>query len=172
MRRKDHAHHLGSRAMSEKAEQRCPEPAHRAGSGPEYGGQTFETVRFQDQYDKALIYDVGMHCGEDTQFYLKKGFRVVAFEANPELVEMCNRKFIYEIKAGRLTILHGALAPNNHGKRISFYLNDLSEWGTVDVDRNNLNYKRGSSSKLIEVDRIDFCEIVKTYGVPFFLKID
>ena len=30
-----------------------------------------------------LIFDVGLHRGEDTEFYLKKGFRVVAFEANP-----------------------------------------------------------------------------------------
>lgn len=33
-----------------------------------------------------LIYDVGLHRGEDTDFYLKKGFHVVALEANPELV--------------------------------------------------------------------------------------
>jgi hypothetical protein len=30
-----------------------------------------------------LIYDLGMHRGGDTQFYLEKGFRVVAVEANP-----------------------------------------------------------------------------------------
>jgi hypothetical protein len=28
-----------------------------------------------------LIFDVGFHRGEDTDFYLKKGFRVVAVEA-------------------------------------------------------------------------------------------
>ena len=33
-----------------------------------------------------LIMDVGMHRGEDAEFYLKKGFRVVGVEANPELV--------------------------------------------------------------------------------------
>jgi FkbM family methyltransferase len=158
--------------MSEKAEPKCPEPIHTAGPGTECGSETFDAVRFQDQYDKVLIYDVGMHCGEDTEYYLKKGFRVVAFEANPELVEMCNRKFIEEIKADRLTILHGALAPNNYAKKISFYVNDISEWGTVNAERNNLNYKRGSSSKLIEVDRIDIRKIVNTYGVPFFVKID
>ena len=27
-----------------------------------------------------LIYDVGLHHGQDTDFYLKKGFDVVAFE--------------------------------------------------------------------------------------------
>lgn len=34
-----------------------------------------------------LIYDVGLHLGEDTNFYLKNVFRVVAFEANPESAE-------------------------------------------------------------------------------------
>ena len=34
---------------------------------------------------KDLVYDVGMHKGEDTEFYLRKGFRVIAFEADPDL---------------------------------------------------------------------------------------
>jgi hypothetical protein len=34
-----------------------------------------------------LIYDVGMCDGADTAFYLAKGFRVIAIEANPTLVE-------------------------------------------------------------------------------------
>jgi hypothetical protein len=33
------------------------------------------------------MYDVGFHRGEDTAFYLKKGFCVVAFEAHPRLAE-------------------------------------------------------------------------------------
>ena len=32
----------------------------------------------EDACDPTLIYDVGAHRGEDTEFYLKKGFRVVA----------------------------------------------------------------------------------------------
>ena len=32
-----------------------------------------------------LIFDVGLHTGQDTAFYLKKGFRVIAIEANPLL---------------------------------------------------------------------------------------
>jgi hypothetical protein len=31
-----------------------------------------------------LIYDIGMHQGEDTEFYLQKGFNVIAFEADPD----------------------------------------------------------------------------------------
>jgi hypothetical protein len=32
-----------------------------------------------------LIFDLGMHNAADTKFYLDKGFRVVALEANPAL---------------------------------------------------------------------------------------
>lgn len=56
-----------------------------------------------------LIYDVGMHTGGDTEFYLKKGFNVVAFEADPELAESGRRRFSREINAGQLTIVEGAI---------------------------------------------------------------
>jgi hypothetical protein len=34
-----------------------------------------------------LIFDIGMHVGEDTRYYLNTGFDVIAIEANPFLVE-------------------------------------------------------------------------------------
>ena len=34
---------------------------------------------------KGLIFDIGMNNGNDTDFYLAKGFHVVAVEANPFL---------------------------------------------------------------------------------------
>ena len=56
-----------------------------------------------------LIYDVGMHRGEDAEFYLKKGFRVIALEANPELVAMCRKKFAQHLAGDRLRIIEGAV---------------------------------------------------------------
>jgi len=34
-------------------------------------------------YCDNLVYDVGMHTGQDTAYYLFKGYDVVAIEANP-----------------------------------------------------------------------------------------
>jgi len=59
-----------------------------------------ETVREDD-----LIFDVGMHNGEDTEFYLSRGFRVVGVEANPDLVRGLEKKFAAEIADGRVTIV-------------------------------------------------------------------
>ena len=33
-----------------------------------------------------LIFDFGFHNGDDSDFYLRKGYNIVAIEANPELV--------------------------------------------------------------------------------------
>jgi FkbM family methyltransferase len=123
-------------------------------------------------YGSAQIYDVGMHRGEDTEYYLKKGFRVIAFEANPKLVSMCKCKFVDQIKSGQLIIVEGAIAPQHYGNRITFYKNFFSEWGTVEPTWNELNLKRGSSHEIIEVKRVDFCDILDRYGIPFFLKVD
>ena len=34
-----------------------------------------------------LIFDIGMYDGSDTRYYLNEGFRVLAIEANPVLVQ-------------------------------------------------------------------------------------
>jgi hypothetical protein len=48
-----------------------------------------------------LIYDVGLHLGEDSEFYLKKGFNVVAVEANPvNAAEAANRLKAYVMRDG------------------------------------------------------------------------
>ena len=51
-----------------------------------------------------LIFDVGAHEGEDSAFYLSRGFDVVAVEANPILVEKLLDRFRDEISAGRFTL--------------------------------------------------------------------
>ena len=56
-----------------------------------------------------LIYDVGMHKGEDTDFYLRKGFRVVAFEADPDLTGYCRKRFKEFLDSGQLKIVEGAI---------------------------------------------------------------
>ena len=70
---------------------------------------------------KNLIYDVGMHQGQDTDYYLKKGFNVVAFEANPANVEFCKKRFSVEIEQGKLIIIEGAIAESSTSKKVRFY---------------------------------------------------
>ncbi len=59
-----------------------------------------------------LIYDVGLHRGQGTDLYLKKGFNVVAFEANPENAAFGRDRFKTAIDDERLTIIEGAITEN------------------------------------------------------------
>lgn len=124
-----------------------------------------------------LIYDIGMHKGEDTEFYLRKGFRVVAFEADPDLANLCRDRLGDFIGDGRLTIVEGAiLDPDTIGngqKKVRFYKNvDNSVWGTVSADWAERNERLGTTSKMVEVDAIDFVDAMQRYGVPHYMKID
>lgn len=119
-----------------------------------------------------LVYDFGLHKGEDTAFYLAKGFRVVAFEANPDLVQACRTRFEPEIKQGRLSIVEGAVAPPSAGDTLTFFVNERSVWGTIDPDWVERNEKSGSRSKRITARRIDVAETLRQFGTPFYMKID
>ena len=57
-----------------------------------------------------LIYDVGAHQGEDTDFYLRKGFRVVAVEADPVLAARLRENFATAIDCGQLVVVEAAVA--------------------------------------------------------------
>lgn len=122
-----------------------------------------------------LIFDVGMHKGEDSYFYLKKGFKVVGFEANPELVELCKKRFTEELKTGQLTIVEGAIVDENTSSngKISFYKNkNNSVWGTVLDNWAERNKNFGAESEIIEVPTVNFSEYLRKFGIPYYLKID
>lgn len=124
-----------------------------------------------------LIYDVGMHKGEDTDYYLKKGFRVVGFEADPDLAAHCRSRFSDDIKNGRLVVVEGAiveLPPGETGGRTTkFYKNrNNSVWGTVVDELAHRNERLGTSNTIIEVPAVDFSVCLGRYGIPHYLKID
>ena len=127
--------------------------------------------------NKDLVYDVGMHKGEDTDYYLKKGFNVIGFEADPNLAAHCRTRFSKEISNGKLTIVEGAILEIQPGeaaeKTIKFYKNkDNSVWGTVASDWAQRNENLGTSNEIIEVPVINFSDCLEQYGIPHYLKID
>ena len=135
-------------------------------------GDLIETPKHKD-----LIYDIGMHKGEDTDFYLRKGFRVIAFEADPDLVRPCRNRFKEFIDTGQLTIIEGAIveldAIDAGQKKVKFYKNnDISVWGTVCNNWAERNVRFGTSNSIIEVDVINLVSVIQEHGVPHYMKID
>jgi len=120
-----------------------------------------------------LIYDVGMHLGEDTEYYLKRGFQVIAFEANPDLVAQNRDFFSGSIERGELIIVEGAIVEDPAVGHIAFYVNeDSSVWGTIHADFAGRNEQLGTCSREVMVGSVDFAQCLAEYGVPYFMKID
>ena len=118
-----------------------------------------------------LIMDVGMLNGNDTLFYLNKGFRVVAIEANPELVRENTRQFATYIEQGRLQIIPFAIS--DHPGTATFYMNkQVPEWGTLSPQWAKRNAFLGKDSVAIEVECIQFETVLAQAGMPYYLKID
>lgn len=119
-----------------------------------------------------LIFDVGMHVGEDTEFYLKKGFRVVAIEADPDHARRNAEKFAVEIASGQLTIVNKAIAAKP-GVLPFYRSHHNSAWGTLFDDWYERNKLLGDkTAERIEVEAVTMESIYEQYGVPYFLKVD
>lgn len=118
-----------------------------------------------------LIYDIGAHKGEDSEFYLKLGYRVVAIEANPDLADALCRRFSSEIAEGRYIVVAKAIAPTSG--EITFFINrDNTAWSTADPEWAKRNVGLGTTSEEVTVAAVPMAEIMREHGVPHYVKID
>ncbi len=126
--------------------------------------------------EEDLVFDVGLHRGQDTAYYLAMGYRVVAFEANPDLVEECRSRFEAAIEAGRLTIVEGAIARPGES-RVTFYKPlrteplDLTLMGSTDPRWLRSKVGRAPVAELT-VPAVDFAASVARFGMPVYMKVD
>ncbi len=115
-----------------------------------------------------LIIDVGMHNGDDTAYYLSRGFRVVAIDANPKLCESGMQRFSHEIQSGRLVIKNVGVA--NQTGDLTFWINsDIDEVSSFDQ---TMASRFGGQVDPVIVQTVRFHEILQEYGTPHYLKID
>jgi FkbM family methyltransferase len=121
--------------------------------------------------DGGLVFDIGAHRGEDTAYYLKRGFRVVAVEGEPRHAAHIRDRFADEIGSGRLKLVDKAIA--EHSGHAIFHRNlDISVWGTIRPSWAERNVRYGSRIEEITVACLTPSELFATFGVPHYLKID
>ncbi|HUF82821.1 MAG TPA: FkbM family methyltransferase, partial [Burkholderiales bacterium] len=114
-----------------------------------------------------LVFDVGMHNGDDTAYYLHKGYRVVAVEANGELVGRAQRRFERELRSGRLRILNVGIAAEA-GEAEFFVSPGHDFWSSFD----RRLAARAGAFRAVRVPCTPFAPLLEAHGVPFYLKID
>ncbi|MGD9571101.1 MAG: FkbM family methyltransferase [Thermoleophilia bacterium] len=117
---------------------------------------------------RALVYDVGVHTGEDTGYYLRRGMRVVGVEANPLMCDRLREEFAPAIAAGRLTLVNAGIAPAA-GESEFYVCDDLSEWSSFD---RSIAGRDGARHHAITVETRTFAGIVAEFGTPWYCKVD
>ncbi len=122
-------------------------------------------------FEPDLVYDLGMHEGEDTDYYLAKGYRVVAVDASPVLCEEQSKRLAGPIAAGQLTIINAAIAAESGP--VSFYASPVTIWGTTNREFADRNERCGAgASTEITVEGVEFGCLLDKHGTPHFAKID
>lgn len=112
-----------------------------------------------------------MHTGVDTEFYLRKGFRVVAVEANEDLAAQAQQKFHQHIASGRLVIIPKAIA--SKPGLVNFWLNQSNdEWSSLVPEYISRNARVGAPSAARAVPAMLFSDLLRDHGIPYYLKID
>jgi FkbM family methyltransferase len=114
-----------------------------------------------------LIYDVGLLDGADTAYYLFRGYRVVAVDANPVMIEAARVRFASEIAAKRLTLVNVGIS-ETFGEA-TFWISDKPEWSSFDRE---VASRDDTGHRSISVPTMPFSELLAEYGVPHYLKID
>src|SRR5262245_33534071 len=119
-------------------------------------------------FDSRLIADLGMNNGDDAGFYLRKGFHVVALEANPTLCRAAADRFSKETAAGKLAIVNAAIW--DRSGEVTFHVNlDNDHWSSIETgwaSRDN------SRMQPITVRSMTLGDLFAEHGVPYYLKID
>jgi FkbM family methyltransferase len=115
-----------------------------------------------------VIYDIGMHDGTDTAFYLHQGYAVVAVEADPVLAANGVDRFAAAVDAGQLNVLNVGIAPQT-GSATFWICEDNSVWNSFDETVASRNHSR---HRPVTIETRRFADILEQYGVPTYLKID
>lgn len=116
-----------------------------------------------------LIFDLGFHNGDDTAYYLHKGYDVVAIEANPKLHELGKIRFNKEIGNGKLTLLNLAFNDTINDK-VDFYINP-ERYDLSTCDLNKVKYW-GVEPITVDVLTISYIDMISMFGVPYYIKCD
>ena len=115
-----------------------------------------------------LVFDVGMHVGQDTAFYLHRGCSVVAVEANPVLADDARRRFHDAVADGRLRVENVGIS-ESEGSAEFWICDDKLEWSSF---HREVASRRAYRHHSIQIPCTTLDRLFAKHGVPFYAKID
>jgi FkbM family methyltransferase len=118
--------------------------------------------------NSAIVYDVGMNNGDDSRYYLDKGYRVVGIDANPDSCRACEIRFAPEIAANRMRVLNTGVG--RRSETLDFYVNKrespISTFSPRDLK------SAPNEWLVINVPVRPLSMIIQECGAPVFVKVD
>ena len=115
-----------------------------------------------------LIFDIGMHHAQDTGYFLGLGHKVVAVDADPQLIENATAKFEREIAEGQLTLVQRAIA-EKAGQEVAFNVGEKDLWSSLIPE---VAGRGDHSVSAVQVKTETLSRLVEQFGRPHYIKID
>jgi FkbM family methyltransferase len=119
-----------------------------------------------------LIYDIGCNNGDDTDFYLRKGFKVVAVDADHSLCQQVAQRFSSEVAEGRLKVVHGLIGDGSSGMAAFYLFDECSGWNTADPEFKARLEAAGHVARKVEMPVVTVADLMREHGVPYYMKVD
>jgi FkbM family methyltransferase len=117
-----------------------------------------------------LVFDIGANNGDDSEVYLKRGCKVVAVEANPDLCTMLRQRFAPEVASGNFVLVDRAISRR---PKVTLYVNSADHgWGTIHPSYAESGRKLRGTVVPVEVETTTVIDLIRAYGVPDRMKVD
>lgn len=116
-----------------------------------------------------LVFDVGMSNGVDTSYYLARGYKVVAIDADPKIVEEARDRFQDALIGKRLILLNYAISDRDD-QEADFYISGFGRWQSS--LKKEIASKGGLGVQAVRVKTKRLSSLMREYGIPFYCKID
>jgi FkbM family methyltransferase len=116
-----------------------------------------------------LVFDVGLHDGRDTSYYLDRGYKVVGVDAREDAIQMAEKTFASAVRGGRLTLVHAAVVASGAPATTPFYISVQSSWSSL-VE--SIAGRDGLQTQRIEVPTTSVSSLLTRFATPYYLKID
>ena len=146
---------------------RCPTTARRFAAPSIVNAQFARVMKGAGMASQGLVIDLGVSEGNDTAYYLSKGFRVIAVEADPATCDNLRQRFRSEIDVGNLMLLNFA-ASNSFGELLDIFVHKDHQAVSGIAKRAELS----DNYILHRVMTIDWLTLVAQAGIPRYLKVD
>jgi len=120
-----------------------------------------------NRVDRDLVFDIGLHNGDDAAYYLDLGYRVIGVEANPLLTSQCTLRFENEIRQARMKVINAGVLKESG--EFTFYRN-LREagWSSFQPEKGN----KGGEWEELKIPCVTTQQLIAEHGKPFFMKVD